>query len=56
MDDWTMAIIGSYLGATLNMFTDLGLNDWRFWAILIPTIILIQIHTSIKLFKDKNGN
>ena len=33
-------LAGFYFGATLTVFTGAGLSDWRWYAIVLPTIAL----------------
>ena len=32
----------AWLGGALAIFTNLKFYDWRFYAVLIPTIILVE--------------
>ena len=40
---WFKAAAWGYLGTSLSMFGHLTWLDWRFYAILIPFIILINL-------------
>lgn len=33
---------GFYFGATLTAFTGIGLSDWRWYVIVLPTLLLFQ--------------
>nr|DAI89550.1 MAG TPA: hypothetical protein [Caudoviricetes sp.] len=36
-------IASYYLGISLNIFSGLYINNWKFWAILIPVIVMFTI-------------
>lgn len=38
-----------YLGAAVTAFTGLTISDWKWWAITVPTIILV-----VATKKDRN--
>ena len=37
-----------YLGASITAFCGVGLNDYQWWAIAVPTIVLVVISQNYK--------
>jgi len=35
-----------YMGFALSLFFDAGLTDWRWWAIAIPSMLVMELLTS----------
>lgn len=44
------ALAGFYLGFITSLFTNYGFFDWRWWVMVIPTIILFGLEK--QLFKN----
>lgn len=39
----TKELYGMYLGIALSEFAKLSISDWQFYAILVPTVVLVTI-------------
>jgi hypothetical protein len=36
-------LYGSYLGGSISMVFNVGILDWRWWIVLLPTVILAEL-------------
>ena len=43
----------SFLGASLTLFADVHWYEWQFYAILIPTILLVEMKVYHKNDEDE---
>ena len=46
------AFIGFYLGFTVSIFFKSGFGDWRWWAIVVPSIFLMNWMANVKSDED----
>ena len=41
---WALKVLyGAYIGGALRGFADLRWTEWEWWAIMVPTVILVAI-------------
>ena len=39
---WIGALAGFYLGFTISLFFNVTYTDWRWWVMVIPTVLLMN--------------
>ena len=43
MKDIINSLYGAYLGFVLSFLCDINFLNWKFYAILVPTVILVEL-------------
>ena len=48
MKTWMLDfLLGGYLGISLSMFANITILDWQWWAIIVPTAILVTLRGTL---------